>query len=66
MPQYSKKNSMDEVSTSLSQVSSVIQINSATSEESAAASEEISSQAEVLKDLIHHFRFQGHEGTSIE
>ena len=61
-----QKNAMDEVSTSLSQVSSVIQINSATSEESAAASEEISSQAEVLKDLIHHFRFQGHVGTSME
>lgn len=52
-----QKKSMDEVSNSLSQVSSVIQINSATSEESAAASEEISSQAEVLKDLINQFKF---------
>ncbi len=61
-----QKKSMDEVSTSLSQVSSVIQINSATSEESAAASEEISSQAEVLKDLIDHFRFHGHEQITTE
>ncbi len=53
-----QKQSMDEVSSSLTQVSNVIQINSATSEESAAASEEISSQAEILKDLINQFQFK--------
>lgn len=61
-----QKHSMDEVSNSLAQVSSVIQINSATSEESAAASEEISSQAEILKDLISHFQFENHDSSFTE
>ncbi|HBF65347.1 MAG TPA: methyl-accepting chemotaxis protein, partial [Clostridium sp.] len=58
-----QKHSMDEVSNSLVQVSSVIQINSATSEESAAASEEISGQAEILKELINHFQFQNQDSS---
>ncbi|AMJ40190.1 methyl-accepting chemotaxis protein [Anaerotignum propionicum] len=61
-----QKHSMDEVSNSLVQVSSVIQINSATSEESAAASEEISGQAEILKDLINHFQFQNQDSSFTE
>ncbi|NCC15558.1 MAG: chemotaxis protein [Clostridia bacterium] len=61
-----QKKSIDEVSGSLTQVSTVIQVNSATSEESAAASEEISSQADILKDLIVQFQFENHEATFIE
>lgn len=49
--------SIQQVSTSLSQVSGVIQLNSATAEESAAVSEEMSSQAQMLKELIGKFKF---------
>lgn len=49
--------SIQQVSTSLSQVSDVIQLNSATAEESAAVSEEMSSQAQMLKDLIGQLKF---------
>ncbi len=49
--------SIQQVSTSLSQVSDVIQLNSATAEESAAVSEEMSSQAQMLKELIGRFKF---------
>ena len=38
------------------QISSVVQTNSATSEESAAASEQLSGQAQMLKELVSHFR----------
>ncbi len=53
-----QKSSIDQVNSSLTQISDVIQLNSATSEESAAASEEISSQADILKDLIEQFQFE--------
>ncbi|HWP50109.1 MAG TPA: methyl-accepting chemotaxis protein [Clostridia bacterium] len=49
--------SIQQVSTSLSQVSDVIQLNSATAEESAAVSEEMSSQAQMLKELIGQLKF---------
>lgn len=53
-----QKNSIDQVNSSLTQISDVVQLNSATSQESAAASEEIASQADILKDLMSQFQFQ--------
>ena len=40
------------------QVSQVVQNNSATAEESAAASEQLSSQAELLKQMVDHFKLK--------
>lgn len=51
--------SISQVAEGIGQISSVVQVNSATSEESAAASEELSSQAQMLKSLISHFRLEG-------
>lgn len=51
--------SIDDISTSLNQISNVISSNSATSEESAAASEELSGQAFVMNDLLNKFKTEG-------
>lgn len=40
------------------QISTVIRANSATAEESAASSEELNGQAQLLKDLISHFKLR--------
>lgn len=40
----------------VSEISNVIQQNSASSEEEAAASEELNSQAQILKQLVSHFK----------
>ena len=45
-----------QVSIGLSQISQVIQANSAVSQETAATSEELNSQAEILQDLVAHFK----------
>lgn len=58
-----QEKSIDEVNTRLIQVSEVIQLNSATAEESAALSEEMSAQANMLKELIQHFKYD--EGSII-
>lgn len=58
-----QEKSIDEVNSRLTQVSEVIQLNSATAEESAALSEEMSAQANMLKELIQHFKYD--EGTTI-
>ncbi len=42
----------------IEQVSQVVQNNSATAEESAAASEELSGQAELLKEMVAHFKIK--------
>lgn len=48
--------SIAQVTQGVDQISSVVQTNSATAEESAAASEELSGQAQMLKDLVGHFK----------
>lgn len=45
-----------QVNVGIEQVSLVVQNNSATAEESAAASEELSGQAELLKEMVGHFK----------
>ncbi len=51
----SQHRDVQQVSTGIDQISSVVQTNSATAEESAAASEELSGQANLLKELIGRF-----------
>ncbi len=48
-----------QVSRGIEQVAQVVQTNSATAEESAATSEELSGQAELLKEMVGHFRLRG-------
>ena len=48
--------SISQISVGIDQISSVVQTNSATSEESAAASEQLSGQAQMLKELVSHFK----------
>lgn len=50
--------SIQQVTTSIDQISAVTQTASATSEESAAASEELSGQAQLLKELVGHFKLR--------
>ena len=47
---------IEQVSMGLNQISSIVQSNSAVSEEAAAASEELTSQAEMMQQLVKHFR----------
>ena len=47
---------VSQVSIGLSQISQVIQANSAVSQETAATSQELNSQAEILQDLVAHFK----------
>ena len=54
--------SIGQVSQGIDQISAVVQNNSATAEQSAAASEELSGQAQMLKNLVGQFKFQGSEG----
>ena len=49
---------VQQVSTGIDQISSVVQTNSATAEESAAASEELSGQANLLKELVGRFNLR--------
>ncbi|MEM1485737.1 methyl-accepting chemotaxis protein [Oscillospiraceae bacterium PP1C4] len=48
-------NAVNQVTTGIEQISSVVQTNSATAEESAAASEELNSQSQMLKNLVGNF-----------
>lgn len=50
--------SIAQVTQGIDQISSVVQTNSATAEESAAASEELSGQAQMLKNLVSHFKLK--------
>lgn len=50
---------IQQVTIGIDQISSVIQTNSATAQQSAAASEELSSQANLLRTLVSHFRLKG-------
>ncbi len=50
--------SIEEVSTGIDQISSVVQTNSATAEQSAAVSKELSDQAVVLKQLVGQFKLK--------
>ena len=50
--------SVKQMAQGLDQISAVVQTNSATSEESAASSEKLSGQAQSLKVLIQHFKFE--------
>ena len=54
----SQADAITQLTTGVDQISAVVQTNSATSEESAAASEELSSQAVVMKEMIHAFRLR--------
>lgn len=47
---------IQQITTAVDQISSVVQNNSATSEQSAAASEELSSQAALMNELVSQFR----------
>ncbi len=47
-----------QVNRGIEQMSQVVQSNSATSEEAAASVEELSSQAELLKSMVGHFKLQ--------
>lgn len=55
--------SLNQVTTGVDQISSVVQTNSATAEESAAASEELNSQAQMLRNLVSQFKLQESEST---
>jgi len=48
-----------QISDGIHQIAEVVESNSATSEESAAASEELSKQADMLKELVGRFRYEG-------
>ncbi len=48
---------VNQISVGIDQITAVTQTTSATSEEAAAASEELSSQASLLRDLVHRFQF---------
>ncbi|HEX3018102.1 MAG TPA: methyl-accepting chemotaxis protein [Caproicibacter sp.] len=50
--------SISQINVGVDQISAVVQTNSATAEESAAASEELSSQAQVMRDMVSHFKFR--------
>lgn len=50
---------IEQINQGVMQVSQVVQSNSATAEESAAASEELSSQADLLRDIVGHFKLKG-------
>ncbi|MBS5145219.1 MAG: methyl-accepting chemotaxis protein [Butyricicoccus pullicaecorum] len=47
---------IQQITTAVDQISSVVQNNSATSEQSAAASQELSSQAALMNELVSQFR----------
>ena len=49
---------VSQVTLGVDQISSVVQTTSATSEESAAASQEMAGQAQMLKNLIGHFKLK--------
>ncbi len=57
---------IEQLTTGVDQISSVVQTNSATSEESAAASEELSSQAVMMKQMVERFHLKGGSGFSYE
>ena len=48
-----------QVNTGIEQLSQVVQSNTSTTEEAAAASEELSSQAEMLQNMVAHFKLKG-------
>lgn len=48
--------SIVQIDQGITQVSTVVQTNSATAEESAASSEELSGQADMLMELVRHFK----------
>ena len=50
--------SIDQVSQGVDQISRVVQTNSATAEETAASSEELSAQAQMLRELVNHFKLK--------
>ena len=54
----SEAEAIEQLTTGVDQISSVVQTNSATSEESAAASQELSSQAVMMKQLVEHFHLR--------
>ena len=60
----SQTRDVQQVSTGIDQISSVVQTNSATAEESAAASEQLSGQANLLKELIGRFTLRQGSGAA--
>ena len=54
----SQAEAVNQVTMGMDQISSVVQTNSATAQESAAASEELSSQSQLLKSLVAHFKLR--------
>lgn len=57
---------MEQITTGIDQISSVVQTNSATAEESAAASQELSGQAQILQQLIEQFKLRDAGQNEIE
>jgi len=54
--------SIQQVAVGIDQISSVVQTNSATAEQSAAVSKELSDQAQLLKELVRHFKLKNSTG----
>ncbi len=54
----SQAEAVTQVTMGMDQISSVVQTNSATAQQSAAASEELSSQSQLLKSLVSHFKLR--------
>ncbi|MCI8667505.1 MAG: HAMP domain-containing protein [Dorea sp.] len=54
----SQAEAVTQVTMGMDQISSVVQTNSATAQQSAAASEELSSQSQLLKSLVAHFKLR--------
>ena len=48
--------SVNQIKGGIEQISSVVQENASTAESSAANSEELSGQAQLLNDLVNHFK----------
>lgn len=56
-----QSDSLNQITSGIAQLSSVVQANSATSEETAASSEEMSAQASVLDQIVSQFKLKGME-----
>lgn len=54
-------NGANQIAEAVEQISGVVQTNSATAEESAAASEELNSQADMMKQMVSHFKLKNGE-----
>ncbi len=58
----SESEAITRITQGMDEISSVVQTNSATAQESAAASEELSSQAQMMRELMEHFKLREKTG----